>query len=194
MIRWLGRPQLGHPRGQALAEFALAIPIFLIIALGLFDLGRYVVAQNSITNATREGARLAIVNQTQASIEARVEALTFTGAPTTYPTLYFFAYPDSPAADDDDDLFFDDNGDGIPDDLADDERCYASPSSGQRRISIGCVALVRASTTMTPITPVVGTLVGSITLRAASMLPVEFVCPNSLVPAYATSGDCPKQP
>ncbi len=181
-------------RGQALAEFALAIPIFLIIALGLFDLGRYVVAQNSITNAAREGARLAIVNQTQASVEARVRALTFTGAPTTYPTLYFFAYPDDPGADDDDDLFTDGNGDGIPDDLADDERCYANPAGSQRRISIGCMALVRVSTDMDALTPGIELLVGPITLRAASMLPVEFVCPNSLVPAYATSAQCPKQP
>ena len=40
-------------RGQALVEFALVIPIFLLMLVALFDLGRAVFAYNTLTNAAR---------------------------------------------------------------------------------------------------------------------------------------------
>ncbi len=55
-------------RGQALVEFALIIPLFLLLLVGIFDLGRAVFAYNTLTNAAREGARIAIVNQYEPSI------------------------------------------------------------------------------------------------------------------------------
>lgn len=56
-------------RGQSLVEFALAVPIFILILIGLFDMGRAVYAFNTISNASREAARVAIVNQTPADVE-----------------------------------------------------------------------------------------------------------------------------
>ena len=56
--------QLGRSRGQALVELALALPVLLLIFMGLFDFGRAVFAYNSLSNAAREGARVAIVDQT----------------------------------------------------------------------------------------------------------------------------------
>jgi Flp pilus assembly protein TadG len=50
-------------RGQSLVETALVLPILLIILLGIFDFGRAVFAYNAISNAAREAARVAIVNQ-----------------------------------------------------------------------------------------------------------------------------------
>ena len=44
-------------------EFALVLPIFLLIVFGVFDLGRGVFAYNTVANAAREGARVAAVNQ-----------------------------------------------------------------------------------------------------------------------------------
>lgn len=44
-------------RAQAVVEFALAIPIFMVLLLGVLDAGRGVVAFNSLSNAAREGAR-----------------------------------------------------------------------------------------------------------------------------------------
>ena len=35
------------PRGQALVEFALVIPIFVFLVMGIFDLGRAVYANNA---------------------------------------------------------------------------------------------------------------------------------------------------
>ena len=49
-------------RGQALAEFAMVIPLMLLMAIGALDLGRVLWAQDSISNAAREGARHAIVH------------------------------------------------------------------------------------------------------------------------------------
>jgi hypothetical protein len=48
--------------GQGLAEFALVIPIFLIVFLAIFDLGRVVWANNALSNAAREAVRFAIVH------------------------------------------------------------------------------------------------------------------------------------
>jgi hypothetical protein len=51
----------GASRGQTLVEFALVLPVFLAILFGLVDLGRFVVADNILSQAAREGARLASV-------------------------------------------------------------------------------------------------------------------------------------
>lgn len=51
-----------HTRGQALAEFALVAPIFLLILFGILDIGRVVWANDIVANAAREGARYASVS------------------------------------------------------------------------------------------------------------------------------------
>lgn len=55
-------------RGQALLEFALVLPVLLVALLGLIDVGRLVFTYNSVSEAARTGARVAIVNQIQADI------------------------------------------------------------------------------------------------------------------------------
>jgi hypothetical protein len=49
-------------RGQALVEFAVVLPVFLVAVLAIFDLGRVIWARNTLENAAREGARYAIVH------------------------------------------------------------------------------------------------------------------------------------
>ncbi len=56
-----GRRRRGS--GQTLVEFAMVLPIVLAIMLGLFDLGRAVYSSNTLAQAARTGARMAIVNQ-----------------------------------------------------------------------------------------------------------------------------------
>jgi Flp pilus assembly protein TadG len=46
-------------RGQALVEFALVIPIFLLMVFGLLDMGRAVYSNHTLSQAAREAARLA---------------------------------------------------------------------------------------------------------------------------------------
>jgi Flp pilus assembly protein TadG len=47
--------------GQSLVEFAVVLPIFLLLLAGLVDFGLGLYAQMTIINASREGARLGIV-------------------------------------------------------------------------------------------------------------------------------------
>jgi Flp pilus assembly protein TadG len=50
-------------RGQALLEFALVLPIFLLIVFGIIDVGRYVYLTNAFNEGAREGARYGSVEQ-----------------------------------------------------------------------------------------------------------------------------------
>lgn len=49
-------------KGQSLVEFALVLPVLLLIAVMVFDLGRAVYYSSTIHNAAREGARYGIVH------------------------------------------------------------------------------------------------------------------------------------
>lgn len=49
-------------RGQGVAEFALVLPIFLVMVFGIIDLGRVVWANDNLANSAREGARYASVH------------------------------------------------------------------------------------------------------------------------------------
>ncbi len=49
-------------RGQAVVEFALTLPVLLLIIFGLFDLARAVWQENTLAYAAREGTRYAIVH------------------------------------------------------------------------------------------------------------------------------------
>jgi general stress protein CsbA len=48
-------------RGQMLVEFAIAFPIFLVLLFALLDTGRYVYMTVVLSQAAREGARVAVV-------------------------------------------------------------------------------------------------------------------------------------
>ena|SRR6476646_548296 len=50
-----------HSKGQSLAEFALVIPLFLVMLFGIIDIGRVIWANDALANAAREGARYASV-------------------------------------------------------------------------------------------------------------------------------------
>ncbi|MGH2512781.1 MAG: TadE/TadG family type IV pilus assembly protein, partial [Candidatus Limnocylindrales bacterium] len=47
--------------GQSLVEFALVLPLFLLMLFGLIDVGRYVYLNSVMSQAAREGARVAAV-------------------------------------------------------------------------------------------------------------------------------------
>jgi Flp pilus assembly protein TadG len=48
--------------GQALVEFALVAPIFFMLLFGIIEGGRFIFYYETLNNATREGARYAIVH------------------------------------------------------------------------------------------------------------------------------------
>lgn len=49
-------------RGQALPEFALVLPVFLLLVMGVVDFGRGILYFNMLDNAAREGARTGIIS------------------------------------------------------------------------------------------------------------------------------------
>ena len=49
-------------RGQALVEFALLAPVFFLVLFAIIEAGRFMFYYEVLNNATREGARYAIVN------------------------------------------------------------------------------------------------------------------------------------
>ena len=52
--------------GVALVEFALMVPVLILLLVGILDTGRAVNAYVTISNASREGARYAALNPTAA--------------------------------------------------------------------------------------------------------------------------------
>ena len=48
-----------HKKGQAMAEFALVLPILLLVIIGLLEAGRALFIYNSVTNASRDAVRYA---------------------------------------------------------------------------------------------------------------------------------------
>ena len=52
-----GRARRGADRGASAVEFALVLPVLLIIVFGVIDFGRMLNAQITLTEAAREGSR-----------------------------------------------------------------------------------------------------------------------------------------
>ena len=62
-------------QGQGIVEFALVIPIFLLLVFGTIEFGWLLFANHSATNATREGARYAMVNGERSGSVATVSSV-----------------------------------------------------------------------------------------------------------------------
>lgn len=61
-------------RGAAVVEFAVVAPLFFLIVMGIIEFGRLAMVQQVITNAAREGARIAVLDgSTAAQVKNRVE-------------------------------------------------------------------------------------------------------------------------
>ena len=62
-------------KGSALLETAFILPIMLLISAGIFEFGRAYQTYEVVTNAAREGARVAILpNATTSDVNDRVNA------------------------------------------------------------------------------------------------------------------------
>ena len=73
--------RLGGERGTALLETALTLPLLLLVAVAIFEFGRAFQTWEVLTNAAREGARVAVLpNSTVAGAESRARAYLDAGA------------------------------------------------------------------------------------------------------------------
>ena len=60
-------------RAQTLAEFALVLPVFLLMVFGLIDMGRYVYLSSTLSQAAREAARVGSVEASYVGVSTAVE-------------------------------------------------------------------------------------------------------------------------
>ena len=121
VLRW-------RPRGQSLVEFAVILPIFMLMLCGIFDLGRAVMYYNTISNASREAVRVGIVDQNYTAIRQR--AVDNAGSVMPLPATAI-----TPSV--------------LAPDLTTAGTCAGSPD-------VGCVMRVRIQYTFQPATPFVG--------------------------------------
>jgi Flp pilus assembly protein TadG len=85
--------------GAAAVEFAIVAPLLFMIVFGIIEFGRMIMVQQILTNASREGARRAIIEDaTHAEVEllvsnylsnASVSGATVTVAPNDLSNLGF---------------------------------------------------------------------------------------------------------
>jgi Flp pilus assembly protein TadG len=61
-------------RGAAAVEFALVLPLLLLIVFGIIDFGRALNAQITLTEAAREGVRLAALGESNGTVQASAQA------------------------------------------------------------------------------------------------------------------------
>ena len=117
-------------------EFALILPIFLLLLMGILDFGRAVAAYNSVSNAARSAARVAIVDQNEAAVRDAAEREAFGLDPLA--------------------VTFDPNVNG-------DDPCVVTV----------CTVEVEVSYQYTAATPIIGNIVGPITVSSEARMAIE---------------------
>lgn len=65
-------------RGAALAEVAIVLTVLLTVILGVVEIGRLMWTVNALTDATRQGARYAVVNPVD---QGKVKNMVVYGSP-----------------------------------------------------------------------------------------------------------------
>jgi Flp pilus assembly protein TadG len=65
--------RLSSAKGTAILETAVVLPLVVLVSIGIFEFGRAYQTWQVLTNAAREGARVAVLpNPSAGSVEARV--------------------------------------------------------------------------------------------------------------------------
>ncbi|MGW8256589.1 MAG: TadE/TadG family type IV pilus assembly protein [Thermoguttaceae bacterium] len=77
-------------RGSAVVEFAVVAPLFFMLVFGMIEFGRVIMVQQIITNASREGARYAVldgstVSETESKVNNYLSSANITGATVDVP-------------------------------------------------------------------------------------------------------------
>ena len=137
--------------GQSLVELALVLPVIVLLFMAIFDFGRAIFAYNTVSNAARDGARVAIVDQRSTSgvsnaAKAAADQATSLGLNPSDSNQVRVQY------------------------LTDDLSGPCDPSWGEW---VGCVAEVRVQYAYTAVTPIIGQIVGPITIGSTTSLLVE---------------------
>lgn len=70
-MRRIGKRQ--HETGAAAVEFAIVLPLLVLLLFGIVEFGLLLYNQQVITNASREGARYGIVSRTPRYSDGEIE-------------------------------------------------------------------------------------------------------------------------
>jgi Flp pilus assembly protein TadG len=160
-------------RGQSLVEFALTIPIFILLLFGLIDGGRLVYQHSVLSQAAREGARLASVEASWiGSGDAGCGATSGPACPASAGAMKTdivaaanrMIAPFTTVASADVFVRCDPSG-GTPTGNWTGSTCSSN--------STGNVASVRVTGTFRPITPVISQLVGNVSMSAATSMVIN---------------------
>ncbi|MFN2417743.1 MAG: TadE/TadG family type IV pilus assembly protein [Candidatus Limnocylindria bacterium] len=140
--------------GQSMVEFALILPLFILMVFGILDFGRAIYAYSTINNAAREGARWAIVDQGVGHIQ---DAAANHGVGLGIDS-------------DDVDVAFVNHSDGSP-----------CGSIGTGAVSL-CSANVRVPYRYEAVTPILGAILGTIDMAGESQFRIEVNCNGPACP------------
>jgi Flp pilus assembly protein TadG len=85
------RSQQRSRRGASVVEFAIVAPLFFLLVFGMIEFGRMVMVQQVLTNASREGARRAVLSgvsdtDVEATVENYLANASISGATVTVAT------------------------------------------------------------------------------------------------------------
>jgi Flp pilus assembly protein TadG len=155
----------GRAGGQSLVEFALVLPIIVLLIVGFVEIGRAVFAFNTIANAARQGARVAAVNQLSVVTDCdesrpiedpyephwsirgcAIAAASTLGITTSNVSISYLAPPSTTLS--------------------------CTPT-----LHVGCIASVTVTYHYAIATPFVSLLIGPFTMSQTSQMPLERVFP-----------------
>ena len=152
-------------RGQALVEFSLVFPLLVLFAVAMIDMGRAVWAYTQITNAARQGARVAAVNQVGTSSECDASRPIEDPANAHWTIVGCAIVAGGPL--------------GL--NTSNISVSYAPPPSTTVTCSptlhIGCIASVTVTYAYAPATPILSAILSPIGMSATSQQPIERVFP-----------------
>jgi TadE-like protein len=172
--RWHHHALAGRRRGQgqALVEFAFVFPVIVLLAFGFVDVGRAVFSYNTLTNAARQAARTAAVNQLDPASPGPYEC--DETRPIEDPAAPHWTFRGCAIS----------AGSSIGLKATDVKQItYTAPPgttiicAPPPLVHVGCIASVTVTYQFRPITPVAGSVIGPILFTTTSQMPVERVFP-----------------
>jgi Flp pilus assembly protein TadG len=78
------RQRAASPRGQSLVEFAIVLPIVLVLALGVTEVSYALLDQHVVTKLTREGSNL--ISRDSSPLDAATALASMTTRPVNFAT------------------------------------------------------------------------------------------------------------
>jgi len=152
-------------RGQTLVEFALVLPVFILLLVGIFDFGRAIYAYNTISNAAREAVRVGIVNQNCSTVGTEAQNRSASLDVDFTPSV---AEPCGVAGTGVEIHFL--NSDGSTPSGSD----HCLQPDATPGVPINCLVEVTVRYEFNAATPIIGNLVGTLDLEASTREAVEY--------------------